>query len=88
MKIKVPTKEIEVCDICQRETGTLTKCVRCGVDYCHICEAILWGCIHRPDLCRKCADIDSVVAVIKKYTQPLRTVLRARDAALRRTLKK
>lgn len=84
MKIRVPSKTVEACDICRRESQCLTACVRCGKDYCHICEAIIMGCIHQPDLCKLCKDVAGVVTAIMKFSQPLRALLKKRDAAAKR----
>ena len=84
MKIKVPSKTVEACDICERPVGggLLTKCVVCGKEYCSTCEAIMCGCIHQPDVCKKCADHDAVKATVDKFAGPLMAVLKQRNAAL------
>lgn len=91
MKIKIPAKVVEACDICKRDCSfiPLEKCMVCDADYCHTCEAIICGCIHQPNVCKVCANSDSkrgqrVRAVIEKFTTPLLAVLKKRDTALRR----
>jgi hypothetical protein len=84
MKIKVPSKTVEVCDICQRQTGgVLTKCVVCYKEYCHLCEAIMAGCVHQPDVCKECAEHPKVKAVVERYAPLLVKLLKQRDRALK-----
>lgn len=84
MKIKVPAKTVEACDICKREcTGSLlTECVVCGKEYCHTCEAIMSGCIHQPDVCKRCAENKAVQAAVKTFAPSLVRALKARDVVL------
>lgn len=85
MKIKVPAKEVEACDICSRtsSTGLLTKCVVCGKEYCCVCEAIMPGCVHQPDICRQCGSLPKVRAFIERYAPLIGDVLKKRNASLR-----
>lgn len=84
MKIKVPSKTVEACDICERQCAgsLLTKCVICGKEYCHICEAIMCGCIHQPDVCKKCAAHDAVKATVERFAPLLTGLLKRRNKAL------
>ena len=86
MKIKVPSKTVEVCDRCrgERSAGLLTKCVACGREYCGTCEAIICGCIHQPDICQDCGETEEVRAVVMRYAPRLRAMLKQRDAAMRK----
>lgn len=84
MKIKVPSKTVEACDICGRQNSLLDECEVCKREYCFTCEAIICGCVHQPDVCRECAESDKVRAVILRFVKPLVDVLKKRTAALRR----
>lgn len=86
MKKRIPGKIIEVCDICERETAgcVLVRCIVCRKQYCITCEAIMVGCVHKPELCRECGRLDKVKAVIDRFVKPLLAVLDRRDKALAR----
>jgi UDP-2,3-diacylglucosamine pyrophosphatase LpxH len=84
MKIKIPAKTVEACDVCKRESSWLTKCKVCARDYCHTCEAIICGCVHQPDICKECADKEKVRAVVEKFVKPISALLKKRDTAMRR----
>lgn len=83
MKIKIPSKTVDACDICGRESSFLTKCVVCGKDYCNTCEAIICGCIHHPDLCKECRRCPEVEGVVDRFVKPLLAILHRRNKALR-----
>ena len=85
MKVKVPSKTVEVCDRCKRarDGGLLTVCVMCGREYCYACEAIMCGCVHQPDLCRDCGETDAAKAVVEKYAKRLARIVRQRVDALK-----
>jgi hypothetical protein len=84
MKIKVPSKTIEVCDFCKRDGhGCLTRCVICGKDYCHSCEAMICGCIHQPEICKSCGENEGVKDVILIFAGKLKKLLHKRDYAMR-----
>ena len=89
MKIKIPAKTVEACDICgdPKGGGLLTKCVICGKEYCYTCEAIMCGCIHQPQICKKCGDNEKVKATVDRFAKPIMAVLRKRDTAMRRHAK-
>lgn len=71
------------CDICQRPTsGLLYKCACCGKEYCSTCEAIVCGCIHQPDICKSCGEIEGVKMAIEKYVNPLVKILSRRNRAI------
>lgn len=87
MKIKIPSKTVEACDLCRRETVCLNKCVVCGRDYCHTCEAIIMGCVHRVNACKECADDcvstgEKIRALVRDFATPLDALLKKRDKAL------
>lgn len=82
-KKRVPSKEVEVCDICGRELGLLEKCVVCGQEYCHMCKAIVMGCVHRVQACKECGYQAAVLEVVRYFVKPLRKILERRDEALR-----
>jgi hypothetical protein len=83
MKIKVPSKTVEVCDICKRE-GVLETCLICDKQYCLLCDCYLPGCMIRPDVCNKCDDREDVKAVVEKYSKDFVRIDKLRDVALLR----
>ena len=87
MKITVPSKQAEACDTCGRVMschGLLTKCVVCERDYCHTCEAIMYGCMVQPSVCKECAKIEGVRNTVAKFAPLLVKLLTQRDKALRK----
>lgn len=83
MKKKIPSKTIEVCDLCGRESsGLFTECVVCEKDYCCICEGIIGGCIHMPDVCKECSRRDDVREVVDEFAGQLSPILEQRELAL------
>lgn len=85
MKIRIPSTEVEACDVCERRVGNgiLEQCVCCGKEYCHICEAIMLGCMHQPEICKLCAKKDSVTKVVDRFAIEIRNVLERRDKAMK-----
>lgn len=81
MKVKVPEKEIEVCDCCGR-TGYLKECLVCGGSYCLMCEGLICGCVVSVDICKKCKDRQDVRAIIDKNARPLMRIKNKRDNEL------
>lgn len=81
MKITVPEKEVEVCDICQRE-GCLQTCIHCDGRYCLTCNGIMPGCIHKVDVCRKCGKNGIVQAIVEKHVPAITAVLNTRDTEI------
>lgn len=88
MKIKVPSKTVEACDICKRETAVLTACLVCGKEHCWICRAIMAGCIVQPDVCKECGDMEAVIKIVDRFTKPLAATVVKRRQALRRLNRK
>jgi hypothetical protein len=89
MKMKIPSKEIIVCDCCQRDTaGVFAKCVVCGKEYCWACRAIFCGCVHPPDVCRDCNGNDKVKAVVERFSKPFSELVKKRDRSLKTCYKK
>lgn len=86
MRVKIPSKTVEGCDICERPVGEtlLTTCVICKKRYCNTCEAIVAGCIHQPDICKECARIDCVRETIERFAPKLTKLLNWRDTAMKR----
>lgn len=78
---------MEVCDTCGRD-GYLSTCVACKGRYCLTCEAIIIGCVHTLDVCKKCGDTPAVRAISEKYVPKLVALLKARDKDLTRLSKK
>ena len=81
MKTIIPKKEVELCDICERD-GYLKTCKSCGRVYCLTCEGIVPGCIHAMDVCRICDDDERVRAVSEKYAPRITSILKERDQEL------
>ena len=81
-KIK-PKEEVTICDICHREAIIISKCPVCGCDYCLICDAIIGGCIHKIDICRKCGKREDVQEISKKYAPKIARVILARSKELK-----
>lgn len=79
---KVPSKEIKACDICGREANYLKKCQSCGKEYCIICDAIIYGCVHKVEVCRKCQDRKEVQVISEKYAPRIAKLLRDRSREL------
>jgi len=84
MKIKIPAKTVDACDICERPSsiGLLDTCVVCRRKYCHTCEAIMAGCIHQPDVCKTCGALPKARETVERFAYPLLDVLKQRDKAL------
>jgi len=82
MKITVPEKEVGACDLCHREDACLQTCLSCGNRYCLLCEAIIYGSIHKVDVCRKCGQDKLVLEVVDKFAQHIKSVLQERNGAL------
>lgn len=80
------TKEIMICDVCNREQNYLQKCIVCGKEYCLLCNSIIPGCIIQVDCCKKCAERDDVNEIVKKYAEPLAKTKRQRDIKLQALL--
>jgi hypothetical protein len=88
MKVEIPSKVIEVCDICHCDKSVYEKCVVCGRQYCMICRAIMPGCIRQPDVCSECGETESVIAVVNKFVKPLVSILERRNIALKQCKRK
>jgi len=56
MKVQVPAKEIEICDICQRESTVLDTCLWCNKQFCLVCKGLVPGCVHTLNICKNCDD--------------------------------
>lgn len=84
MKIKIPSKTVEACDICHRETKCLDKCLLCGKEYCYVCEPYLPGCRIKPNVCKNCDDRDDVKRVVAKYAKEFTRIDKLREQALAR----
>lgn len=84
VNVKVPSKTIEVCDFCRRESSVLNECACCGRDYCTICEAIICGCVDQPQVCKQCGKNEEVVKVVLRFAKPILAVLQKRQTALKR----
>lgn len=88
MRIKVPSKTVDCCDVCKRESTVMDKCVCCGKDYCYTCRAIVFRCIHQPEICKQCGDIPAVLLAIQEMTESLCKLLKARDSRMKAAYRK
>lgn len=82
MKITIPAKVKEVCDICHGD-GFLQTCLTCKGRYCLTCDAIMAGCVHEVDVCRKCSDRQDVQILVKRWAPRISAVIKKRDNQLR-----
>lgn len=83
MKITIPEKEIEICDVCQRESSLrLDTCLFCGGRYCYTCRAIICGCVHEVDVCRKCDNNPVLLSIVMKHAAIINSAIEARDAEI------
>jgi hypothetical protein len=83
---KEVTKEIRICDVCERENTYLQKCIVCGKEYCLICQSIIPGCMISVGCCKVCADRDDVNEIVRKYAKPLSETKQQRDKELQALL--
>ncbi len=79
MKTTVPAKEVEVCDVCHRESTFLSTCLFCGKDYCLVCKGIMAGCIHPVDVCRSCDEDTVLRGIVAKHAPIIKQAIVARD---------
>ena len=84
MKITVPAKEIEFCDICQCERKLLKTCLICGKQYCFFCEALIPGCMISANIGKCCGKRNDVWKIINEYADQIIPILDNRDSALKR----
>jgi len=82
MKITRPAEEVELCDVCHRESTYFDTCKSCARRYCITCDGKITGCIHRLDICRICETDKRVNDIAKKYAPLLSDILRKRDKEL------
>ena len=90
MKIKIPEKEIEICDICQRENclRPLTECLVCGQQYCITCAGIIPGCMVSANIGKCCSKRDDVLKIVDRYAEQMMPIVKKRNIALYRLRKK
>lgn len=88
MKIKIPAKTVEACDICKDTTSILTTCLVCGKEYCLRCQSYLPGCMIRPDVCKGCDDREDVKKIVARYSIDFVRICKLRTKALTRLLTK
>ena len=79
MKVTVPAKEVELCDVCRREVAFLDTCLYCGNRYCLTCAAVIAGCIHSVRVCRRCENNETVLAIVSKHATPIKVAIATRD---------
>lgn len=84
MKIKIPAKTVEACDICQRETGVLETCTVCGKQFCYMCHPYLPGCMIRPHVCKNCDAREDVKKLVERYSHDFVKIFKLREKALAR----
>lgn len=73
-----PAKEVIICDVCRREVPYVEDCEFCGIDYCLSCRAIIPGCAHQVDVCKKCENNDVVLKIVNKHTPLIVGALQSR----------
>jgi len=89
MKIKIPSKTIEVCDICEKQSSAgFENCLVCNKQFCWTCRAILVGCMLSPLVCKKCGDREDVIEIVKIYARDFLAFDIARSKALKNLSKK
>lgn len=86
MKKKIPAHIIECCDCCERGDQYLTRCDVCGEKYCLTCQGVVCGSYGFTRLCRKCAELDEVTAICRKFAKLLTPIFVNRDEALKSLL--
>lgn len=68
--------EVEICDICERQFGEVTRCLQykcsvCGSIHCYYCKAkgtdSLSGDHFSVKICNKCGQREDVKKLLKKY---------------------
>jgi hypothetical protein len=79
MKTTVPAKEVQICDVCRREVPYLQKCKFCENEYCLSCSALIAGCVHTVDVCKKCETNETLLKIVTKHSPLIRGALTARD---------
>jgi hypothetical protein len=84
----IPARQVETCDLCNRESTSLTACLVCGREYCFLCEGLISGCIVMPDICRNCARHEPVAKTVLKFSPKIKAVFRLRDRAIKGLAKK
>lgn len=77
--IIIPEKEVKICDLCEREINYLTKCKVCSKEYCILCNGAIAGCVHQPDLCNKCCNLNTVQDIVEKYVPDFLKIIRERN---------
>jgi len=83
MKMKVPAREVEVCDRCKTDRGYLATCIVCREKYCLMCKPVQCGCMVEADVCRKCYQTPMVQKAMDKCAKKIVPLVRARDKELR-----
>lgn len=82
MKIKIPEKEIEICDCCHREYPFLGTCMFCGRRYCSTCAAIIFGCIIKVKVCRICEENKILQEIVERHAPLIQSAVSVRDAEI------
>ena len=82
MKKEIPSEVVDVCDICKSQKTYLEKCIVCGKEYCNICEAVMSGCMHQPDICKDCGKDEHVKFVVHKYAKNIFDIVNYRTQEL------
>jgi len=88
MGVRKVVKQMTVCDLCGRECACPSQCDVCERDYCSVCEAIIAGCVHQPDVCRDCGNRKDVNQIVDKAAESLSLIVKERYLGLRALPKK
>ena len=84
MKIKIPAKTVEACDLCKNETSALETCTVCGKQFCYMCHPYLPGCMIQPHVCKECDDREDVKKLVERYSHDFVKIFKLREKALAR----
>jgi len=81
MKITLPSKEIEVCDICQptKENQILYTCIFCRKRYWLSCKGGVVGAIKQPDICMNCEEDDNLIHIVERHAPLIKEAIERRD---------
>ena len=83
MKKTIPEREIEVCDVCEKNERCHLRCICCGGMYCDRCEALIGGRVTQTRVCKKCGDRKGVQVIVQSYGVNFTRLLDARAKELR-----
>lgn len=77
------TKEVELCDVCGRESTWLQDCISCKNEFCVLCKAVIAGCMHSVECCKECGKNEKVNEIVMRHASDIARVIEIRDAELK-----